>query len=33
MSTFETAVLAVAVGVVPFGPILGWTIWANSRHA
>jgi hypothetical protein len=31
MSTSAIALLGVAVGVVWFGVILGWTIWAG-RH-
>jgi hypothetical protein len=31
VSTIEIALLAVVVGVVWFGLILGWTLWA-LRH-
>ena len=33
MSTTGFALLGTAVGVVWFGVILAWTLWANARHA
>jgi hypothetical protein len=33
VSTTEIALLAVAVGVVWFALILGWTLWAIRREA